>query len=31
MGAVAQTAYMFGVFTGAVVLGTMADKYVVNQ
>ncbi|KDR23392.1 Organic cation transporter protein [Zootermopsis nevadensis] len=27
MGAVAQTAYMLGVFTGAVVLGSMADKY----
>ncbi|XP_069696534.1 organic cation transporter protein [Periplaneta americana] len=27
MGAVAQSAYMFGVFTGAVVLGSMADKY----
>ena len=31
MGAVAQTSYMFGVFTGAVLLGSMADKYVVNQ
>lgn len=27
MGAVAQSAYMFGVFAGAVTLGTMADKY----
>jgi MFS family permease len=27
MGAVAQTSYMFGVFTGAVLLGSMADKY----
>ncbi|XP_015604741.1 organic cation transporter protein [Cephus cinctus] len=27
MGAVAQSAYMFGVFVGAVTLGTMADKY----
>ncbi|CAG9765190.1 unnamed protein product [Ceutorhynchus assimilis] len=27
MGAVAQSMYMFGVFTGAVTLGTMADKY----
>lgn len=27
MGAVAQSIYMFGVFTGAVVLGNMADKY----
>ncbi|GFG35119.1 hypothetical protein Cfor_09607 [Coptotermes formosanus] len=27
MGAVAQASYMFGVFTGAVVLGSMADKY----
>ncbi|XP_076244758.1 organic cation transporter protein [Calliopsis andreniformis] len=27
MGAVAQSAYMFGVFFGAVTLGTMADKY----
>lgn len=27
MGAVAQSAYMFGVFIGAVTLGTMADKY----
>ncbi|CAH2047294.1 unnamed protein product, partial [Iphiclides podalirius] len=27
MGAVAQTVYMLGVFTGAVVLGGMADKY----
>lgn len=26
MGAIAQTIYMFGVFTGAVVLGGMADK-----
>lgn len=26
MGAIAQTTYMFGVFTGAVVLGGMADK-----
>lgn len=26
MGAIAQTVYMFGVFTGAVVLGGMADK-----
>lgn len=26
MGAVAQSMYMFGVFTGAVVLGNMADK-----
>lgn len=26
MGAVAQSTYMFGVFTGAVVLGNMADK-----
>lgn len=31
MGAVAQSAYMFDVFTGAVVLGSMADKYVVYQ
>lgn len=27
MGAVAQSAYMFGVFTGAVFLGNAADKY----
>lgn len=27
MGAVAQSSYMFGVFVGAVTLGTMADKY----
>ncbi|CAG9858859.1 unnamed protein product [Phyllotreta striolata] len=27
MSAVAQAAYMFGVFTGAVVLGKMSDKY----
>lgn len=27
MGAIAQTMYMMGVFTGAVVLGGMADKY----
>ncbi|CAG9787719.1 unnamed protein product [Diatraea saccharalis] len=27
MGALAQTVYMLGVFTGAVVLGGMADKY----
>ncbi|KAG8239287.1 hypothetical protein J437_LFUL017380 [Ladona fulva] len=27
MGAVAQSAYMFGVFTGAVILGSMADKF----
>ncbi|KAM3958955.1 LOW QUALITY PROTEIN: organic cation transporter protein [Aphomia sociella] len=27
MGAIAQTVYMLGVFTGAVVLGGMADKY----
>lgn len=27
MGAIAQTIYMFGVFTGAVTLGGMADKY----
>ncbi|XP_071444216.1 organic cation transporter protein [Hetaerina americana] len=27
MGAVAQSAYMFGVFTGAVVLGSLADRY----
>ena len=27
MGAVAQSSYMFGVFAGAVTLGTMADKY----
>ncbi|GLG98471.1 Organic cation transporter protein [Gryllus bimaculatus] len=27
MGAVAQSAFMFGVFTGAVVLGSLADKY----
>ncbi|XP_013192131.1 organic cation transporter protein isoform X1 [Amyelois transitella] len=27
MGALAQTIYMMGVFTGAVVLGSMADKY----
>ncbi|XP_076250638.1 organic cation transporter protein [Rhynchophorus ferrugineus] len=27
MGAVAQSMYMFGVFTGAVTLGNMADKY----
>ncbi|XP_047103004.1 organic cation transporter protein isoform X2 [Schistocerca piceifrons] len=27
MGAVAQSAYMFGVFTGAVVLGSLADKF----
>lgn len=26
---VAQMSYMFGVFTGAVVLGSLADKYVV--
>jgi hypothetical protein len=31
MGAVAQSAYMFGVFTGAVVLGSVADKYIFNQ
>lgn len=27
MGAVAQSTYMFGVFAGAVILGSMADKY----
>lgn len=27
MGALAQSSYMFGVFTGAVILGGMADKY----
>ncbi|KAI4492882.1 PREDICTED: organic cation transporter protein [Polistes canadensis] len=27
MGAVAQSAYMFGVFVGAVTLGSLADKY----
>lgn len=27
MGAVSQSIYMFGVFTGAVTLGSMADKY----
>lgn len=27
MGSVAQSAYMFGVFAGAVTLGSMADKY----
>lgn len=27
MGALAQSAYMFGVFAGAVTLGSMADKY----
>nr|XP_012230838.1 PREDICTED: organic cation transporter protein [Linepithema humile]XP_012230839.1 PREDICTED: organic cation transporter protein [Linepithema humile]XP_012230841.1 PREDICTED: organic cation transporter protein [Linepithema humile]XP_012230842.1 PREDICTED: organic cation transporter protein [Linepithema humile] len=27
MGAVAQSSYMFGVFVGAVTLGSMADKY----
>ncbi|XP_011497366.1 PREDICTED: organic cation transporter protein [Ceratosolen solmsi marchali] len=27
MGAIAQSAYMFGVFAGAVTLGSMADKY----
>lgn len=27
LGAIAQSAYMLGVFTGAVVLGKMADKY----
>lgn len=27
MGAVAQSAYMFGVFVGAVFLGNAADKY----
>lgn len=27
MGAVAQSSYMFGVFAGAVTLGSMADKY----
>lgn len=27
MGAVAQTCYMFGVFTGAVMLGSLADKF----
>lgn len=27
MGALAQSAYMFGVFVGAVTLGSMADKY----
>lgn len=27
MGAVAQSAYMFGVFIGAITLGNMADKY----
>ncbi|XP_075226543.1 organic cation transporter protein isoform X2 [Lycorma delicatula] len=27
MGAVTQSVYMFGVFTGAVTLGSMADKY----
>lgn len=27
LGAIAQTIYMFGVFTGAVVLGNLADKY----
>lgn len=28
MGSLAQMSYMFGVFTGAVVLGSLADKYV---
>lgn len=27
MGSLAQMSYMFGVFTGAVVLGSLADKY----
>ncbi len=27
MGAVAQSLYMFGVFTGCVTLGNLADKY----
>lgn len=30
MGCVAQSSYMFGVFTGAVVLGSLADKYAAN-
>jgi len=29
MGSLAQMSYMFGVFTGAVVLGSLADKYAV--
>jgi len=29
MGSLAQMSYMFGVFTGSVVLGSLADKYVV--
>jgi len=30
MGSLAQMSYMFGVFTGAVVLGSLADKYAVT-
>lgn len=30
MGNLAQMSYMIGVFTGAVVLGSLADKYVIN-
>jgi len=30
MGSLAQMSYMFGVFTGAVVLGSLADKYEVT-
>jgi len=29
MGSLAQMSYMFGVFTGAVVLGSLADKYAI--
>lgn len=30
MGSLAQMSYMFGVFTGSVVLGSLADKYAVT-
>jgi len=29
MGSLAQMSYMFGVFTGSVVLGSLADKYAI--
>jgi len=31
MGSLAQMSYMFGVFTGSVVLGSLADKYAVTK